>query len=207
MPFESRIRVKDDATGIGVATRAITEGAETRHIQRIQLDSRINSPMERYRMSFDIAGTAAAGAGIAAFRKLSANPNVYIHRFAVGEYHAAVSSAVTPLFLKRANSVASGSLIAATDIPKFDTTAGNATLEVRFGAFTSTVVGNPIAVFNWTPTLAAGGGSMESFGFESGGDLGRAIKLTGDEGLVLYQYVAGDTDNRFLITVEWEEES
>lgn len=197
------ITTTDQTSGAEVATRTVSEDSQTKHIQRVQQDGRLNSPAKRYLITLALTG-AAAGTNLGGLRKANANPDVYIHRIKVTQYQAAASTASAPLFLRRAITVAGGTQVTAADIPKLDSAAGNATLEVRTGAVTGTEAAQRMLAFMGSPTQAAGGGAGPDE-FDSGNDIARAIRLTGDEGLIFENELASDTDIRYLVTIEWEE--
>lgn len=170
-------------------------------------DWRRNSTPKRYSISLILTpGAAAALTNLMGLRKQAANADVYIIRLRVTVFHAAAGVAATFGF-KRATTVAGGTLIAAADVPKLDTSAANATLEVRTGAVT---FGAEAAQYILTgpahTTAAPAAGVGSSFDWEwRANDRAGSIRLTGDEGIIMENITAGDVDNRFYVTVEWEE--
>lgn len=203
----SKIRVLEQPTGADVATRTVMEDTFTKHIQRYAKDSRLNIPAKRYRVSFTlpaISGGAGLGANVLGLRKLNANPQVFIHVIAIGGSATSGINLPCVLGIKRATAVAGGTLIAADDIPKTNTAAINALLEVRTGLVTGVKANQYMDTFPSTPTLATGGGFAESI-FDSQGDIARAIQLTGDEGLIFDQVFSADVDMVYHVTLEWEE--
>jgi len=164
------------------------------------------SAPKRYSIVSILTGAVAANTNIMGLRKLLANNDAYIIRIRVHVYHAAAGVA-TVLAWRRATTVAGGALTAAADIPKLDTSAANATLEVRTGAVTGTKAAQYIITHpaHTTAAPAAGVGSPWIDEWVPP-DKGGRIRLTGDEGLILDQQTAGDVDNRYHILVEWEEE-
>lgn len=169
-------------------------------------DWRRNSTPKRYTITVSLTpGAAAAGTNLFGLRKQAANADCYIIRIRMLVYHAAAGVA-SVLGWRRATTVAGGALITAADIPKHDTAAVNATLEVRTGAVTGTEAAQHILMHPSHSTAAPASGVGSPWIDEwLANDRAGAIRLTGDEGLILEQFTAGDTDNRYVITVEWEE--
>jgi len=170
-------------------------------------DWRRNSTPKRYSISVILTPAAATAlTNLMGLRKQSANADVYIIRIRTTVHQSAAGVSAT-LGWKRATTVAGGTLIAAADVPKIDTAAGNATLEVRTGNVT---FGAEAAQYllttpgHTTAAPAAGVGSSYDWQWLAN-DRAGAIRLTGDEGLILEQIIASDVDNRFYVTVEWEE--
>lgn len=170
-------------------------------------DWRRNTTPKRYSISVILTpANATALTNLMGLRKQAANADCYLLRIKVHVFHAAAGIAAT-FGWKRATTVAGGTQVTAADIPKHDTTAANATLEVRTGAVT---VGAEAAQYILTgpapiaaaPAAGAGGGIDWEW---LANDRAGAIRLTGDEGLVMEQITASDTDNRYYVTVEWEE--
>lgn len=169
-------------------------------------DWRRNSPPKRYIISVILTpANATAGTNLMGLRKLNANADVYIIRIKAHVFQAAAGVAAT-LGWRRATTVAAGTLIAAADVPKMDTAAGNATLEVRTGAVTGTEAAQYIITHPAHTTAVPAAGQGTTFIDEwNANDRAGSIRLTGDEGLILEQVTASDVDNRFYITIEWEE--
>jgi hypothetical protein len=200
----SKIRVLDQTSGADVATRTITEDSFVKHIQRYAKDSRLNLPAKRFRASFMLPATNVINANVLGLRKLNANAEVFIHVIAVGATATGGVNLPCVLGIKRATNVVGGVLVAQANLPKVDTASADATLEVRTGAVTGTKAAVYMDTFPSTPTLAVGGGYAESI-FDSQGDIARAIRLTGDEGLIFDQVFAADVDMDYHVTLEWEE--
>jgi len=169
-------------------------------------DWRRNAIPKRYSISVQLTpGAATAGTNLLGLRKLNANPDIYILRIRV-HVHQAAAGVACVLAWSRATTVAAGTLINAADIPKHDTAAGNATLEVRTGAVTGTEAAQRIISHPAHSTAAPAAGVGSPWIDEwIANDRAGAIRLTGDEGLILEQFTAGDTDNRYYLLVEWEE--
>lgn len=152
---------------------------------------------------------ATANTTLAALDKLAANPDVYISRIRVHIYHSAAITAVAPLGWKRISTVANGTLMTAADIPKCDSAAANASLEVRTGSgITGTkanqyILAHP-ATTTAVPAAATGGGFVDDW---TARDLSERIKLTGTEGLALELAGAYDVDLRVHLLLVWEEVS
>jgi hypothetical protein len=201
------ITVTDQPTGVETATVLVpAEDTVAKHIQRVALDHRMNAPAKRYLTTVVLTpGAAAAGTNLLGLRKLNANADVYIHRIVVTEFHSAAAVS-TPTGWKRATTVAAGAPVAAADLPKLDTGAGNATLEVRTGAVTGTKAAQYLltheAPATAAPAAATGGGYRSEW---VAWDLADRLRLTGDEGLILDLQAAGDVDTRYHVTIGWEE--
>jgi hypothetical protein len=169
-------------------------------------DWRRNAIPKRYSITVTLTpGAATAGTNLFGLRKLNANADCHILRIRVHVYHAAAGVACV-LGWRRATPVAAGSQVTAADIPKHDTSAGNATLEVRTGAVTGTEANQFILIHPAHTTAAPASGVGSPWIDEwRANDRAGSIRLTGDEGLILEQTTAGDTDNRYVVMVEWEE--
>lgn len=171
------------------------------------LDFRRNSTPKKYMITVVLTpGAATAGTNLMGVRKQNANADCYISRIICHEYHSAASVSA-PIGWKRATTVAGGSQVTAADIPKLDTAAANATLEVRTGAVTVGAEGNQYLLTHEAPATAApaaatGGGYRSEW---VAYDRSEMIRLTGDEGLILELQAAGDTDARYHVTLVWEE--
>ena len=169
------------------------------------IDQRIASTIEKYMLAVSLSGVASANTVIAGIRKLNANPTARITKLRVTPYNVAALTAGVPIEVIRATSVAGGSLVAVADIPKKNTVAGNATLEVRTGAATGTPANRPMLGYGAQSSLTAGAGQT-SDEWNAGLDFSERIVLTGDEGLLIRQVGTSDTDQRWLLTLEWEED-
>jgi hypothetical protein len=168
-------------------------------------DWRLNAVPKRYSVTSILSGAAVANTNLMGVRKLGANPDVYIIRIRLHIFHVNKGRA-TVLAWRRATTVAGGALVAVADIPKLDTAAANATLEVRTGAVTGTkaaqyIITHP-AHTTFEPAANTGSPWIDEW---ISPDKGGRIRLTGDEGLVLDQQTAGDVENRYHILIEWEE--
>jgi hypothetical protein len=155
--------------------------------------------------------TATANTNLVGLRKLAINPDIYISRIRVHLFHVAAITAVSPLGWKRAATVAGGGSpnnpMTLADIPKNDTAAVNATLEVRMGAAVTGTKANQYILTHPAPTTAApatttGGGFVDDW---TARDLSERIRLTADEGLILELMQAFDTDLRVHLLMVWEE--
>lgn len=166
-------------------------------------DWRRNSVPKRYAMSSVLIGAVAAGTNVYGLRKLNANSDVYILKIRFLVFHIAAGVSVV-LGWHRAANVAGGSI--AVNIPKLDTSAPAPNLEVRIGAVTGTE-DSQFLMIHPSHTTAAPAANVGSPWIDTWNahDRAGAIRLTGDEGLVLEQITAGDADNRYVIHVEWEE--
>jgi hypothetical protein len=172
-------------------------------IGRVKVDQSKNAVPKRYQIALNLPGTTV-NTNIGGLRKQSANAVVRIKRLEVVLAHAAAGIG-NPITFWRATTVAGGSAITAADVPKKDTNAADATLEVRTGAVTGTKANQAI----WrtggnqvVTTLQAG----PQYVWQSA-DLGDDIVLRGDEGIIIDQSpLAGDADDRYLVNIFWEEE-
>lgn len=139
-------------------------------------------------------------------RKLTANPEVFISRIRMHVYFGAAGVAA-PVGWKRTATVAAGTQMTASDIPKCDSACATATLEVRTGSGVTGTKGNQYILTHPAPTTAApgagtGGGFVDDW---TARDLSERIRLTADEGLTLELQVAADVDNRYHVLLVWEE--
>lgn len=170
-------------------------------------DWRLNTVPKKYMVTVVLTpGAATAGTNLMGVRKTAANPDCYISRIRCHVYHAAAGVA-TPVGWKRATTVGGGSQVTAADLPKLDTSAGTATLEVRTGAVTVGAEANQYLLTHTAPVAPAPAANAGS-GYTDewvATDRSEMIRLTGDEGLILELQAAGDTDNRYHVTICWEE--
>lgn len=174
---------------------------------RTSEDWRSSRTPRRYMLQTVITPTAAtANLNILGLRKLAANPDVYISRLRVHIFHNAAITAHTATGWKRATNVAAGSQITVADIPKCDTSAGTATLEVRTGAVTGTEANQYALSHPAAANLVAsiGGDYVDDW---TARDLSERIRLQADEGMILELITASDTDLRIHVLVVWEEVS
>jgi len=170
-------------------------------------DWRRNSTPKRYQISVILTpANATALTNLMGLRKQGANADAYLIRIRVTTHHSAAGVAFT-FGWKRATTVAGGTLVAAADVPKMDTAAANASLEIRTGAVTfgaeaaQYLLSGPSAV---AAAPAAGTGAGIDWEWLAN-DRAGSVRLTGDEGLIMEQVTASDVDNRVYVTVEWEE--
>jgi hypothetical protein len=153
-------------------------------------------------------GAATANTTLIGLGKLAANPDVYISRIRVHEFHTAAAVA-TPLGWKRTATVAAGTLMTAADIPKADTAAANATLEVRTGTGITGTKANQYILTHPGQTVAApaattGAGFVDDW---TARDLSERIRLTASEGLTMEFMQAGSVATRIHLLLVWEEVS
>lgn len=175
----------------------------------VRPDWRLNATSEGYQISVTLSGAAGAGTNLLGLRKTAANPDVFIKWLRIQSYAvAATGAAPSTLRIVRATTVAAGTQITAADIPKFDTSSGTATLEVRTGAVTGTEAPQALfTVFAGTGTPSATAATPATDFFWEAEELSRRIRLTGDEGLIFDQVSASDVDIRYIVTLAWEEAS
>ena len=172
--------------------------------ETVSIDNRFNDPPKRYSIGLIFNGSTTLSTNLAGFRKQSANAVCRIYRISVILTHAAAGLG-HPISLWRAASVAAGSQVTAADIPMKDTNAGNATLEVRTDAVTGTKANQRLLMLGGNPVTTAGVAGPH-YVWESV-DISDHIVLRGDEGLIFDQSpIAGDADDRYMVTIEWEEE-
>ena len=172
------------------------------------IDQRVGSTIEKYMITLALSGAAGAGTNLGGLRKLSANPNARLTKITTKIFNAAaITNQGSPLSFVRATTVAGGTLMTAADIPKKSTGAGNATLEVRTGAVTGTEAAQPFWITHAASALTAALGTPVVDRWEAGLDFSERIVLTGDEGIIFNQLLAGDVDSRYYVTIEWEEDS
>lgn len=177
--------------------------ATAEYVQSTRNDLTLNATPKRYMISLSLPGVATAGTNICGLRKLNANADVYITYVRVDIYGAAAFTSV-PIRFYRGTTVAGGTQITAADIPKLDTAAGDATLEVRTGAVTGTKANQVLFHGSALANLAAGGGGMGTE-YTASIETGMRWRLTADEGIIVDMSVIGDTDTRYLVTFQWEE--
>lgn len=177
---------------------------------RTSEDWRSARTARRYMLQAVLTPAAAtSGTNILGLRKLAANPDVYISRIRVHLFNNAAITAVAPLGWRRATTVAGGSAMTAADIPKNDSNAATATMEVRTGATPTGTEANQYILTHPAPTTAApgaatGGGFVDDW---TARDLSERIRLTADEGLMLELMGAYDVDLRVHVLLVWEEVS
>jgi hypothetical protein len=199
---DSTTTMNSGTGGDNVAMQTVTHNAVTAKKPHGVNDQRRNHPANRYMISLEIPGVAGAGTNLFGLRKLNANNDVYIHYIKVDIYGAAAYNAA-PMRFYRGTTVAGGTLITSADAPKLDSGAANNTLEVRTGAVTGTKANQPFMRLTGFTTGAATSGGP-GVAYEAGADVGMQIRLTGDEGIICDQGLAGDTDTRYLVTIQWE---
>ncbi len=201
------IGVTDQAAGAEVAAQSFTEDAITKYIQRVAEDRRLANPDKKHMLSIGgatgLPGVAVAGTNIAGLRKLAANPDVYITRVEMVQYNVAAGLAV-PVQMKRATTVAGGTLLTFTGNTELDTAAVVATLNVRTGAVTGTEAANALYTFLFMSGIPGiGSGHVSNQWIAQ--DRSEWIRLTGDEGIIFDTPIAADADNRYWINLIWVE--
>jgi len=201
------IGVTDQAAGAEVAAQSFTEDALTKYIQRVAEDRRLANPDKKHMLSIGgiggLPGVAVAGTNIAGLRKLAANPDVYITRMEMVQYNGAAGLAV-PVQIRRATTVAGGTLLTFVGNTELDTAAAVATLEVRTGAVTGTEAANPLYTFQFIAGVPGiGTGHISNQWIAQ--DRSEWIRLTGDEGIIFDMPVVADIDNRYWINLIWVE--
>jgi hypothetical protein len=159
---------------------------------------------QRYMIALTLVGVATDGANIGGLRKLAANPDVFITSIIVFMFSTGGTGNGVPIRFIRASAVAGGTQITAADIPKKNSAAADATLEVRTGAVTGTEAAQPFFI----------AGSSQIAGANFGGpqyvwkadEIADQFVLTGDEGIIIEQaFLGATTTNRYLVVIEWEE--
>lgn len=168
----------------------------------VTIDNTQSGSPKRYQIGVLLAG-GALGLNILGLRKLNANAVVRIYKVMVTVTHVAAGLG-PPLRVSRATDVAAGTLVTASDVPKKDTNDPDATLEVRTGAITGTVAGQILLWIGGCTVTGTGlGGPLDTWEAMDREDM---ITLRGDEGLIFEVGSTGDTDDRYAITIAWEEE-
>lgn len=124
---------------------------------------------------------------------------------AQGVITAAAAGALTVQRVSAAGNVTAGTLLTAADIPKKHTGTANTIMQIRTTNPNITKVGGANArVMGVTMPGAVGqtyGHAMRDFGSD------KPLVLAPGEGIALFQEVAGDTDHRHKILLEWDEET
>lgn len=187
-------------------------GSPSEYVYATRNDFTLNATPKRYMISITLTGSITAGTNLGGLRKLNANSDVYITfincEIVTGAANTAINLA--PIAFKRASSVAAGSQITAADIPELDSATGAANLEVRTGAVTGTKANQPIWIPGfYAPNIGAGGAAIWHGGsgaqYVATIETGMRWRLTADEGIIIEQYLAGLANNRYIVTIQWEE--
>jgi hypothetical protein len=148
---------------------------------------------------------ATAGTNLIGLRHVAGQPEVFISRLRVHYHHSAATiSAVSALGWKR-GTVSGGTTMTAADIPKCDTAAPNATLEVLTGSVTTSAEANQYLLTHPAPTAATGSLGTNVNDDWTARDLSERIRLTGAEAIFLELVGAYDTDLRVHLLAVWEE--
>lgn len=168
----------------------------------VAINNAIGKNVRKYQICLILTGSNSVGTNLAGLRKQNADADVYITRISVILNHVA-AGAGAPIGIWRASSVAGGSQVTAADIPKKNTAVSNATLEVRTGAVTGSKANQMLdALGGMTVTTTLMSGPQYLW---QAWDISDFIRLTGDEGIIIDQRGTGDADDRYYVTISWEE--
>ena len=205
-----RVRLSAVLTGtaptLTVRLKGTATTASARVVATSKEDWRLNAVAKRFLHTVVLTpGAATAGTNLLGLRKLAANPDVFVHGIRLSIHHAAAAVAFR-CGLRRATTVAGGTLVTAANVPKLDTAAANPTLEVRTGAVTGTEAAEYLLVTPSSTTAAPAASTGAGVDYEwAARDMAGRLRLTGDEGLILESVDATDVDARVAVTLEWEE--
>jgi hypothetical protein len=169
----------------------------------VALENSLTSDASRYQIMILANGSTSSGQNLLGLRKLSSSPVVRIYRIQVIIFHAAAGLG-NPVQVHRAINVSGGTLITASDVPKKDSSYPNASLEVRTGAVAGATSAQSLLIIGGTTVTGSGlGGPLDTWEAD---DILDSIILRGDEGILISQVTTADADDRYAITISWEEE-
>jgi hypothetical protein len=149
----------------------------------------------------DIAGVAAANNFACLFNLGASTDTAIVLSVTLGRYSNAAATTSNSIVLFRVTTCTVGTLQATTAINEFTNSFTAATMEVRTGNPTTT---NAAAVYAWAPChaiTAAGTTGCDNNTYA----LPFRLLLAPGEGVVFRQTVAGDTDQRYSLTIVWGE--
>jgi hypothetical protein len=198
--------VIDAASGTEIATISMTEDAVTRHIQRVSVDQRQGSPPRRYSITLGASGgiTAITAAQANLGGIMAGTSTVWIKQIQLIQYNT-TAGIIVPVAVKRCTTLAAGTLITAADVPEHFTAGAVSDAVLRYGTVTvSAKAAHRLMLLMPQGTLGAvnAGGVSQTWMANS---LDDNIVLLSGEALVFDADIAGDTDNRYLINLSWEE--
>jgi hypothetical protein len=149
--------------------------------------------------AFDIAGVVAATNHVSLFNPSGSGKTLNIYALTYSSYVSTGSAALrSSMAVIRANTIAAGTLQAASTINRFRTSYPNAIAEVRTNNPTATLDGSIIA---FPQTNTVGTFFMDRV---TGSSPGGSIALAPGEGIV-WRSLVGDTDTNTNISFTWSE--
>lgn len=196
--------ITDQASGNEVATWTITEDSVTKHIQRVRLDHRMGG--RRFSMNLTPSGgvTALTAANAHICGIMAGTSTIYIHKMYAIQYNA-VAGFLVPIGVKRATTLAAGTLVTAANVPKLVTTDTASDAVIRYGSgITASKDTERLILLVPQGTVGAINSAGVSQQYE-GTNVDDLIVLTTGQALVFECDIASDTDNRYHVWMHWEE--
>jgi hypothetical protein len=150
----------------------------------------------------DVTGVVAANNFLSIFNPLGSGKSLVIAQFTCFPYATAAAAPTVNMDVFRTSAASAGTLLAAANISKFDTTQANSIAEVRTGNPTVTTVGTvPVVAVPPAITAAAGGVSSTVIIVPPSGAL---FLVRPGEGIVA-RTASGSVGQKWSLGFSWSE--
>lgn len=147
----------------------------------------------------DSPGVVAANNFLSVFNPVASGSHVIGLGAVVSSYATASAGAAHSMLVYRTTAASAGTLVAAANVSRYDTTVSNPVAEVRTGNPTVTTSGGALMGFN--PPVSTGSGTS---GIASPAVTGATFIMHPGEGLV-FTTSAGDVNQLWNIQLTWAE--